>query len=65
MPLLFLLHPLNALPASGYLKKLPKFTGEGDIIVEENLASFYSYVDNYVIVDEDVWMRICVHNLDG
>jgi hypothetical protein len=62
---LVLPQPLNALPAGGYLKKLPKFTGEGDITAEDHLAAFYSYVDNYVIVDEDVWMRIFVHSLDG
>jgi hypothetical protein len=62
---LILPQPLNALPTGGYLKKLPKFIGEGDIIVEYHLATFYSYVDNYVLVDEDVWMRIFVHSLDG
>jgi hypothetical protein len=65
MPLLFLPQPLNALPAGGYLKQLPKFMGEGDITAEEHLAAFYSYADNYVIVNEDVWMRIFVHSLDG
>jgi hypothetical protein len=39
--------------------------GEGDITAEEHLAAFYSYADNYVIVHEDVWMRIFVHSLDG
>jgi len=62
---LVLPHPMNALPTGGYLKKLPKFTGEGDIIAEEHLAAFYSYAYNYFIVDEDVWMRIFVHILDG
>jgi hypothetical protein len=62
---LVLPQPLSALPADGYLKQLPKFTGEGDITAEEHLAAFYSYADNYVIVIEDVWMRIFVHSLDG
>jgi hypothetical protein len=62
---LVLPQPLNSLPIGGYLKQLPKFTGEGDITIEEHLATFYSYADNYVIVDEDVWMRIFVHSLDG
>jgi hypothetical protein len=62
---LVLPQPLNALPAGGYLKKLPKFTGEGDVTAEEHLAAFYSYADNYIIVDEDVWMRVFVHSLDG
>jgi hypothetical protein len=38
--------------------------GEGDITVEEHLTTFFSYVDNYVIVYEDVWMRIFSHGLD-
>jgi hypothetical protein len=63
--LLVLPKPLNTLPAGGYLKQLPKFKGEGDITTEEHLTAFYSYVDNYVIVNEYVWMRIFVHNLDG
>jgi hypothetical protein len=62
---LILPQPLNSLPDGGYLKQLPKFTGEGDIIAEDNLAYFYGYADNYVIVDKDVWMRIFVHSLDG
>jgi hypothetical protein len=57
--------PLNALPVCGYLNQLPKFIGEGDITIKEHLTAFYSYDDNYVIVDEDVWMRIFVHGLDG
>jgi hypothetical protein len=58
-------HPLNSLPAGGYLKQLPKFTGEGDITAEEHLASFYSCADNYFIVNEYVWMRIFFHSLGG
>jgi hypothetical protein len=62
---LILPHPLNSLLASGYLKHLPKFTGEGNITAEDHFATFYSYADNYAIVNEDVWMRIFVHSLDG
>jgi len=62
---LVLPQPLNALPAGGYLKKLPKFTGEGDVTAKEHLASFYNYVDKYIIVDEDVWMSGFLHSLDG
>jgi hypothetical protein len=57
--------PLNNLPTEGYLKQLPKFTGEGDITVEEHLATFYTFVDDNVIMDTDVWMRIFVHSLQG
>jgi hypothetical protein len=62
---LVLPQPLNALPAGGYLKQFPMFMGKGDITVEEHLVAFYSYANNYVIVNEDVWMRILVHSLDG
>jgi hypothetical protein len=56
---------LNTLSIGGYLKHLPKFKREADITAEEHLASFYSYDDNYIIVNEDVWMRIFVHSLHG
>jgi hypothetical protein len=62
---LVLPQPLNSLLAGGYLKQFPKFMGEGDITLEEHLAAFYSYAYNYVIVNEDVWMSVFVHNLDG
>jgi ribonuclease HI len=62
---LVLPQPLNALPADGYLKQLPKFTGEGDITAEEHLEAFYSFTDCHVIMDADVWMRIFVHSLEG
>jgi hypothetical protein len=62
---LMLPQPLNNLPAEGYLKQLPKFTGEGDITVEEHLAAFYTFVDDNVIMHTDVWMRIFVHSLQG
>jgi hypothetical protein len=57
--------PLNSFPADGYLKQLPKFTGEGDITVEEHLEAFYSFTDHHVIMHADVWMRIFVHSLEG
>jgi hypothetical protein len=62
---LVLPQPLNALPMDGYLKKLPKFMGEGDITAEAHLEAFYSFTDNHAIENEDVWMRIFVHSLDG
>jgi hypothetical protein len=49
----------------GYLKQLPKFTGEGDITAEEHLAAFYTFTDDNVIMHTDVWMRIFVHSLQG
>jgi hypothetical protein len=62
---LILPHPTNPLPAGHYLKYMPKFTGEEDVIAEEHLADFYNYVDNLNIENEDVWMRVFVHSLDG
>jgi hypothetical protein len=57
--------PLNALPVDGYLKQLPKFTGEGDITAEEHLEAFYSFTNDNVIMHADIWMRIFVHSLQG
>jgi hypothetical protein len=37
---LILPHPMNSLPAGDYLKCMPKFTREENIIVEEHLPSF-------------------------
>ena len=51
---LVLPQPMNALPAGDYLKYMPKFTGEEDITAKENLSTFYSYVDNLNIENEDV-----------
>jgi hypothetical protein len=62
---LVLPQPLNALPADGYLKKLPKFKSKGDITVEEHLGSFYTFTDDNVIMHADVWMRFFVHILQG
>ena len=56
---------MNALPVGYYLKYMPKFTGEEDIIVEENLVAFYIYEDNLNIENEDVWMRVFVQSLDS
>jgi hypothetical protein len=52
--------PMNSLPPGDYLKYMPTFTEEEDITVEEHLATFYSYVDNQNIENEDVWMRVFI-----
>jgi hypothetical protein len=62
---LLLPQPLNSIPTDGYLKQLPKFTGEGDIAAEEHLEAFYSFTYDHVIMHVDVWMRIFVHSLEG
>jgi hypothetical protein len=43
---------------------MPKFTGEGDVIVEEHIKAFYSYAKNLNIEEEDVWTRFFVQSLD-
>jgi hypothetical protein len=62
---LILPHPMNDLPFGDHLKYMPKFTGEEDINEEEHLAYFYRYANNLNIEDQDVWIRVFVHILDG
>jgi hypothetical protein len=62
---LVLPQPMNALLVGDYLKCMPKFTGEEDIITKEHLSTFYSYADNLNTENEDVWMRAFVQSLDG
>jgi hypothetical protein len=57
--------PMNSLPIRYYLKYMPKFTREEDIIAKEHLVALYRYVDNLNIENEDVWMRVFVQSLDG
>ena len=56
--------PLNAMPAGEYQKYMPKFTRTEGVTSEEHLESFYSYVDNLDISEDDVWMRVFVQSLD-
>jgi len=62
---LVLLVPLNAMPAGDYQEYMPKFTGTEGVTAEEHLESFYIYVDNLDINEEDVWMRVFVQSLNG
>jgi hypothetical protein len=62
---LVLPQPLNALPEDGYLKQLPKFTGERDVMIDEHLEAFYSFTYDNVIMHADVWISIFVHSLQG
>ena len=52
--------PLNAMPTGEYQKYMPKFIGIEGVTAEEHLESFYSYVDNLDISEDDVWMRVFV-----
>jgi hypothetical protein len=56
---------LHALPTIDYMKYLPRYNGEGEITVEENLVAFYSFADNFNIDYSDVWMRLFVQSLYG
>jgi hypothetical protein len=51
---MFLPQPMNSLPATDYHKNMPWFTGEGDMTLEENLASFYRFAKIQAIKNEDV-----------
>ena len=55
---------LNAMPTGEYQKYMPKFTRTEGVIDEEHLESFYSYIDNLDISEDDVWMRVFVQSLD-
>ena len=57
--------PLNAMPIGEYHKYRPKFIGIEGVAAKEHLESFYSYVDNLDISEDDVWMRVFVQSLDG
>jgi hypothetical protein len=62
---LILPNPVSAMPTGDYQKYMPKFTGEGDVTVEEHIEAFYSYAENLNIEEEDVWTRVFVQSLDG
>ena len=49
---------LHALPATYYMKYLPRYNGEGEVTAEEHLVAFYSFAKNFNIEYEDVWMRL-------
>lgn len=49
---------LNAFPTKGYMKYLPRYNGEGEVTSQENLITFYNFVDNFCIEHSDVWMRL-------
>ena len=48
---------LHALPATDYMKYLPRYNEEGDVTAEEHLVAFYSFAKEFNIEYEDVWMR--------
>jgi hypothetical protein len=62
---LILKNPVVSMPMGDYQKYMPKFTGEGDVSVEEHIESFYSYAENLNIEQEYVRTRVFVQILDG
>jgi hypothetical protein len=56
---------LYSFPPNDYMNYLPRFNGEGEVIVEEHLNSFYSFVDKFNVEHANVWMRLFVQSLDG
>ena len=55
---LVLPQPLNALHGGYYQKYLPRFNGQGEVTLEEQWNSYFSYADNQNIENQYVWMRI-------
>jgi hypothetical protein len=54
-----------AFPPNDYMRYLPRFNGDGEVTVEENLSSFYSFADNFNVEHADVWMKLFVRSLNG
>jgi hypothetical protein len=52
-------------PPNDYMRYFPRFNGDGAVIVEEHLSSFYSFVGNFNVEHVDVWMRLFVQSLNG
>jgi hypothetical protein len=56
---------LHSLRENDYMKYLPSFDNEGETIVEEHLTTFYSFLENFQVDYDDVWMRLFFRSLDG
>jgi hypothetical protein len=56
--------PLHDLPEN-YMKKLPKFTGEGDLTATEHINFFDQFADILGLEHEDVYSRLFVQNFEG
>ena len=62
---LVLPHPLNTLFGGDCLKYISRFNGLSETSTEELWNTYYSYVDNQNIENEDAWMCVFVQILDG
>jgi len=47
----------------GYVKHLPRFSGEIGTSIEDHVSSFLDFADNMNIEQEDVYMRLFVEYL--
>jgi hypothetical protein len=61
---LVLLVPLHDLPEN-YMKNLPKFTREGDLIAAEHINFFDQFTDIIGLEHEDVYSRLLVQSFEG
>jgi hypothetical protein len=62
--LLVLPIPLHDLPKN-YIKNLPKFTGEGDLIATKHINFFDQFADILGLEHKDVYSRLFVHTFEG
>ena len=62
---LILPSPLHDFPHGDYLKYLPKFIEEGQVIVDEHVLYFYNYSNNQSVEHKDVQTRLFMQSLDG
>jgi hypothetical protein len=56
--------PLHDLPEN-YIKKFPKFTGEGDLTAAEHINFFDQFADILGLKHEDVYSRLLVQTFEG
>ena len=55
---------LNDMPKN-YLKLLPRFSGDKKGPVEENISGFHDFTNNFMVEDDDVFMRLFVQTVEG
>jgi hypothetical protein len=56
--------PLHDLPEN-YMKNLPKFTGEGDLMAVEHINFFDQFANILGLEYEDVYSRLSVQTFEG
>jgi hypothetical protein len=56
--------PIHDLPEN-YMKNIPKFTREGDLMATENINFFDQFADILVLEHEYVYSRLLVQTFEG